>query len=104
MYKWSYRHSARLLQLHRVCQVLEIPVILPIPLDAQSNWFAGFFDADGTITIAMKHGLPQLSIRVTNKLLQDVESYKVVFGGVSTLIVVKMVTINGLYKVEKMLS
>ncbi|KAL8464752.1 hypothetical protein ACS0TY_034309 [Phlomoides rotata] len=41
----------------------------------------GFFDADGTITIAMKHGLPQLSIRVTNKLLQDVESYKVVFGG-----------------------
>lgn len=56
-------------------------VILPIPLDAQSNWFAGFFDADGTITIAMKHGLPQLSIRVTNKLLQDVESYKVVFGG-----------------------
>jgi hypothetical protein len=29
----------------------------------------------------MKHQLPQLSIRVTNKLLQDVESYKVVFGG-----------------------
>jgi hypothetical protein len=75
------RHSARLLQLHRVCQVLDIPVILPITLDAQSNWFAGFFDADGTIGIAMKHRLPQLSIRVNNKLLQDVESYKVVFGG-----------------------
>ena len=75
------RHSARLLQLHRVCQVHDIPVILPITLDAQSNWFAGFFDADGTICIAMKHQLPQLSIRVTNKLLQDVESYKVVFGG-----------------------
>lgn len=75
------RHSARLLQLHRVCQVLDIPVILPIRLDAQSNWFAGFFDADGTISIAMKNRLPQLSIRVTNKLLQDVESYKVVFGG-----------------------
>ncbi|KAL0304711.1 UNVERIFIED_CONTAM: Cytochrome c oxidase subunit [Sesamum calycinum] len=41
----------------------------------------GFFDADGTIGIAMKNRLPQLSIRVTNKLLQDVESYKVVFGG-----------------------
>jgi len=79
------RHSARLLQLHRVCQVLDIPVILPITLDAQSNWFAGFFDASGTIDIAMpihdKHRLPQLSIRVINKLLQDVESYKVVFGG-----------------------
>ncbi|KAH6815989.1 hypothetical protein C2S53_012697 [Perilla frutescens var. hirtella] len=75
------RHSARLLQLHRACQLLEIPVILPTPLDARSNWFAGFFDADGTIDIDMKHGLPQLSIRVTNKLLQDVEPYKVVFGG-----------------------
>nr|AKI85062.1 homing endonuclease [Geranium brycei] len=74
-------HSARLLQLHRVCQVLDIPVILPITLDAPSNWFAGFFDADGTIGIAMKNRLPQLSIRVTNKLLQDVESFKVVFGG-----------------------
>lgn len=52
------RHSARLLQLHRVCQVHDIPVILPITLGAQSNWFAGFFDADGTIGIAMKHQLP----------------------------------------------
>ncbi|XP_065871742.1 intron-encoded DNA endonuclease aI4-like isoform X3 [Euphorbia lathyris] len=41
----------------------------------------GFFDADGTIVITMKDRLPQLSIQVTNKLLQDVESYKVVFGG-----------------------
>ncbi|KAH7511382.1 hypothetical protein FEM48_ZijujUnG0021200 [Ziziphus jujuba var. spinosa] len=43
------RYSARLLQLHRVCKVHDIPVILPITLDAQSNWFAGFFDVDGTI-------------------------------------------------------
>lgn len=78
------RDSARLLQLHRVCQVLDIPLILPITLDAQSNWFAGFFDADGTIGFAMKNRLPvrgSLMIRVTNKHLQDVESYKVVFGG-----------------------
>lgn len=68
------RHSARLLQLHRVCKVLDIPLILPITLDAQSNWFAGFFDADGTIGLTMNNLLPQLSIRVTNKLLQDVES------------------------------
>ncbi|KAL6568625.1 hypothetical protein OROHE_004309 [Orobanche hederae] len=75
------RHSARLVQLHRVCQVLEIPVILPFPLDAQSNWFAGFFDANGTITISMENRLPQLSVRVTNKLLQDVEPCKIAFGG-----------------------
>nr|CAA11319.1 hypothetical protein [Cucumis sativus] len=89
------RDSARLLQLHRVCQVLDIPDILPITLDAQSNWFAGFFDANGTIAFAMQNRLPLFKtpnygseggvfypfIRVTNKDLQDVESYKVVFGG-----------------------
>ena len=75
------RHSNRLLQLHRVCQVLDISVILPITLDAKSNWFAGFFDADGTIGLYMKNLVPQLSIRVTNKLLQDVEYFKTVFGG-----------------------
>lgn len=43
----NIRHSTRLLQLHRVCQVLDEP----IALDAKSNWFAGFFDADGSIGI-----------------------------------------------------
>nr|GMC87344.1 endonuclease [Ipomoea batatas] len=75
------RHSPRLIQLHRVCQVHDIPVVLPVTLDSKSNWFAGFFDANGAIAMAMKNQIPQLSIRVTSKHLQDVESYKVVFGG-----------------------
>uniref|UniRef100_UPI0023F45955 LAGLIDADG homing endonuclease n=1 Tax=Cyathus jiayuguanensis TaxID=380660 RepID=UPI0023F45955 len=75
------RHSSRLLQLHRVCQHLEISVIYPNKLDKESNWFAGFFDADGTITMSIKKNHPQLSIRVVNKLLQDVQYYKDVFGG-----------------------
>ncbi|CAH9130746.1 unnamed protein product [Cuscuta epithymum] len=75
------RKSARLAQLHRICQEHEIPVIVPITLDAQSNWFGGFFDTNGSIDIIMKNELPQLSIRVTSKLLQDVEPYKAIFGG-----------------------
>ena len=75
------RHTSRLQQLHRVCQQLEISVIYPTKLDKESNWFAGFFDADGTITMSMKNNRPQLSIRVVNKLLQDVQYYKYVFGG-----------------------
>ena len=75
------RHTSRLQQLHRVCQQLEIPVIYPQKLDKESSWFAGFFDADGTITMSMKKNRPQLSIRVVNKLLQDVQYYKDVFGG-----------------------
>lgn len=80
------RHSSRLVQLHRVCQNLDIPVVEPTFIDSNSAWFAGFFDADGTITFswpcrARKKGLPQLSVRVTNKLLQDVKLYKDVFAG-----------------------
>lgn len=42
-----------------------------------SEWLAGIIDGDGTIGIAIKKhlGLQQLSIRVTNKLLQDVEMF-----------------------------
>ncbi len=75
------RHSGRLAQLHRVCQVLVIPVFLPNTLTISSHWFGGFFDADGTIGISIKNIIPQLSIRVTNKLLQDVEMFKTIFGG-----------------------
>lgn len=75
------RHTSRLQQLHRVCQKLGISVIYPTKLDNQSSWFAGFFDADGTITMSMKNNYPQLSIRVVNKLLQDVQYFKDVFGG-----------------------
>lgn len=75
------RHTKRLQQLHRVCQLLEISVIYPQILNKESYWFAGFFDADGTITMSIKNSRPQLSIRVVNKLLQDVQYFKDVFGG-----------------------
>lgn len=75
------QHSGRLVQLHRVCQVLNVPLITPQELTVKSYWFAGFFDADGTIGIYMKNDVPQLSVRVVNKLLQDVKVYKTVFGG-----------------------
>jgi len=78
------RHSTRILQLHRVCLHLNIPVVYPTTLTKDSSWFAGFFDADGTITMGMKnkdYPVPQLSIRVANKLIQDVQWFKDVFGG-----------------------
>lgn len=73
------RNSKRIKQLHRICQKLDIPVILP--RDPGLYWFAGFFDADGTITFSFKNNKPQLSIRITNKQLLDVQWYKQFFGG-----------------------
>jgi len=75
------RHTSRLQQLHRVCQQLNISVIYPKMLDKYSSWFAGFFDADGTITLSMQNNSPQLSIRAVNKHLQDVQCFKEVLGG-----------------------
>lgn len=49
------RHTSRLQQLHRFCQQLNLPVVYPTNLSKQSSWFAGFFDADGTITMGIKH-------------------------------------------------
>lgn len=74
------RNTARLKQLHHVCSVLKIPVILPDELHNRHSWFAGFFDADGTITYSIKNKHPQLTISVTNKLLVDVLHYQIVFG------------------------
>lgn len=75
------RHSRRLLQLHKVCSTLSIPVITPTPLSLYTPWFAGFFDADGTIGFYIKNGIPQLTISVTNKFLADVQVYIDILGG-----------------------
>jgi len=75
------RQTTRLKQLHALCQKMDLPLILPTNQEKNSSWFAGFFDADGTITLSLKNGRPQLTIRVTNKLYQDLEGFKLVFGG-----------------------
>jgi hypothetical protein len=77
----NIRHTSRLQQLHRVCQQLNISILYPTNLNKESSWFVGFFDADGTITISIKNQFPQLSIRVANKLIQDVQWFKDIFGG-----------------------
>jgi ubiquinol-cytochrome c reductase cytochrome b subunit len=74
-------HSGRLLQLHHVCQLLDIPVVDSILLTKNYSWFAGFFYADGTIGIYMKNIRPQLTIIAVNKLLRDVEYYRTFLGG-----------------------
>lgn len=77
----NIRNSKRLIQLEKVCILLGIDVIRPKDLTKDNGWFSGFFDADGTITIIIKDGYPQLNISVRNKYLVDVEDYEKIFGG-----------------------
>jgi hypothetical protein len=77
------RHTSRIKQLNNVCATLNIPCLTPDSLHNKHGWFAGFFDADGTIgfSIKGKYSIPQLTLSVTNKLLIDVVYYQNVFGG-----------------------
>jgi hypothetical protein len=75
------RHSARLEQLKRVCQILNISVLASDTISLDNGWFTGFFDADGTITYSFKQNHPQLTLSVTNKLEENIKSFKSIFGG-----------------------
>lgn len=78
----NIRNTKRLVQFHRVCHLLDIPVIDPIKLTKTSAWFSGFFDADGTITYSFKNGTPQLIISATNKYKVDVKDFMILGGNV----------------------
>lgn len=75
------RHSTRYSQFCLVCSKLGLTPLAPKALDKKNNWFAGFFDADGTITYSIKGGYPQLTISVTNKAYTDVEPFLKTLGG-----------------------
>lgn len=77
------RNSVRLKQLESVCLNLNIIMLQPMELTKSNGWFAGFFDADGTVTYSSnsKGGYPQLTITVTNKYEVNVKYFSSVFGG-----------------------
>jgi len=77
------RHSNRFIQFNRVCALLSVQIISPDTLHNKHGWFAGFFDADGTIGYYLKGtgDYPQLTLSVTNKQYSDVVYFLNVFGG-----------------------
>ena len=62
--------------------MLHIAPLTPAPsIDTSNARFAGFFDADGTVTLNNTNKLPQLTISVTNKHHSDVQPYMDTIGG-----------------------
>lgn len=74
-------HSSRLGQLHRISQMLEVPITSPKSLDSSSAWFAGFFDGKGSLPLFMEENKPKLTLRVTDQRYQDLVIYQQIFGG-----------------------
>lgn len=77
------RHNNRLVQLNQVCTTLGLRLLSPDNLHMEHGWFAGFFDADGTIGYYLKgiNSYPQLTLSVTNKLYTDVVHFMNFFDG-----------------------
>lgn len=75
------RHSVRLKQLELICKTLNVAIKEPSELNESNGWYSGFFDGDGTVTLSIKNGNPQLTISVANKFEKDIIYFKYVFGG-----------------------
>lgn len=104
------RYQVRQEQLKRQCLEMQVPFIQPTSsLSKKNGWFAGVFDADGTVTLrwseqsapkntfteSQKHFAvsepsvpfdrrkvpPQCTISVSAKREEDLLPWKVVFGG-----------------------
>lgn len=75
------RNSKRIPQLKKMCELYDIPYKEPTALTRDHAWFAGFFDADGTIAYTMRQNVPVLILEVSNKEKIDLIPFQETLGG-----------------------
>lgn len=73
------RNSNRMQQLTKITNLYNIHFIYPLPLTKDNGWFAGFFDADGTVTINKNN--MQLAISVSQKTVELLDPLVKQFNG-----------------------
>ena len=73
------RNSYRLMQLNKICLKYQIVLIYPDELTYNNAWFAGFFDADGCVTLNSNNG--QLAISLTQKTREILQPLLDIYGG-----------------------
>lgn len=74
------RNPVRLIQLNNICIKYDIPLIYPDKLNLTNGWFAGFWDADGSISINESSDW-QLSISAGQKTSELLKPLVDLFGG-----------------------
>ena len=67
------------MQLNKICLKYEIPLIYPEKLTYSNGWLAGFFDADGCVTMNKTNG--RLSITLTQKTREILQPLIDIYGG-----------------------
>lgn len=73
------RHSIRLLQFNKLCIVYSILILDSNILSFNSNWMAGFFDADGAVSI--NSTTYQLSLSISQKTKELLSPLMTLYGG-----------------------
>ena len=73
------RNSYRLMQLNKICLNYEIALIYSDKLTYNNGWLAGFFDADGSVTLNSNNG--QLAITLTQKTSEILQPLLDIYGG-----------------------
>lgn len=76
------RHPARFEQFVAVCQKLGLQAKTPDVLHVDHGWFAGMFDADGSVTLNLCGKFPQMTVKVTQSFKEIPQYYQdcFVFG------------------------
>lgn len=72
--------NKRLVELHKICNILNITVLRPNELDKYNGWFSGYFDGKGIIEYEMNTP-PEMNIGVISRRYSDIEPYKDIWGG-----------------------
>ena len=80
MLNGNVRGTSRNEQFQRLCQLLNISYLPPVMLNKASAWYAGIFDADGSI-LGLGEKRFIMTLLVTSKYSADVEFYLKDFGG-----------------------
>jgi len=73
------RNSNKLIQLNKICEKYQLTLIYPDKLNYDNSWLAGFFDADGTVTINKVN--TQLSISISQKTAELLQPLVELYGG-----------------------
>jgi hypothetical protein len=66
------RNPIRLLQLNKICEKYDIPVLQPAPLTYENAWLSGFLDSDGSIYLNLKSSQIFIAAGQKNKYLLDI--------------------------------
>jgi hypothetical protein len=80
MLNGNVRGTSRNEQFQRLCQLLNITYTPPVVLTKESGWYAGMFDADGSISFHFNEKR-FTCLEVSSKYLEDVKFYLKDFKG-----------------------